>query len=580
MKKIILLICLVVFFGLNAQEMRLFDKAQDFYNYGDYLKAENQLLIVSNDVNTKPEYHKLLAQVYIAQQKFDLALKEYVLYNSSNFGRDSREVNKIIKILDDAVNKDEQSASVLMELAKLTGDINSSNSDFAPAINQDKKGMYYTSSKPSQFAKENIWFAEFDNGSWVNSSIVQNLSANGNESIGSLSSDGKTAYLFGNFGSAEQGDIFYSSYDNNAWSKPLALVAVNSEFTEMQPCITDNNILFFASNRPEGEGGFDIYVSEYKRGWTTPVNLGTVINTRFNEETPFLDWDGKTLYFASNGHAGLGELDIFKSTKIGESWQEWSEPENMGVIINSVRNDRGFTHAKNDNNWYLSSDRIGGNGYEDIYRVNITQIIPEVKPVTEVSGVVTDKETAEPIPELVIKIENKDTGNNITVNTDLEGKYTAVFESNHTYIFFLDKEGYNSLTEYIFVSGEEKIEKNFSLVPIIIDKPVEIDDIFFDFDSATLRDESFNALDILVRTLQANSKRKAEISAHTCNLGTEEYNLKLSKKRAASVVNYLIEHGIDKERLTSKGYGESMPKYSNETEEGRQHNRRVEMVVE
>lgn len=583
MKKISIVIFLVLASILLAQnsvitgqEARFYNAAKKFYNDGDYVKALNQIQIASDDVKQQAEYHRLLGQIYVALQNFELARDEFEIYKKGS-ATDTRSVNKIIKILDDAINVDEEEVKVIKSLSHLLGDINTNSSEFAPVIDSNRNGMYYSSRKPSQYAKLNVWYADFSNGVWVNSRTIDGLSANLNESVGGFSSDGNTAYLFGNFYGANEGDLFFSTKQDDRWSRPNAITAINSESTEMQPFIYQDNVMFFVSNRPGGFGGFDIYVSEYNRGWSNPVNLGPVINTVYYEETPFFDWDGKTLYFSSNGHPGLGEFDIFKSTKIGESWQDWSEPENMGVVINSVRNDYYFTHAKNDNNWYLASDRVGGKGFDDIYKINIFKNPDYDDDFTEIYGIVLDKESNDPISGVQVLIEAFSTGNRREAVTDEEGKYSIKTEAQESYRFDLNIEGYNAYSKKVVLANEDEFEQNFSLKKTV--GIIEIEDIYFDFNKTTLREESFPALDLLLRTLQINLSKSAEIRGHTDNKGSDKYNLKLSQERAQSVVDYLISNGINKNRLISKGFGESMPIDTNDTEEGRQANRRVEMKV-
>ncbi|MCK4694803.1 MAG: OmpA family protein, partial [Candidatus Cloacimonetes bacterium] len=370
-----------------------------------------------------------------------------------------------------------------------------------------------TSARLAEKGKDNIWMVEKVAGEWVDPVLINNLSTNRNESLGSFSEDESVGYLFANYLSdSKMGDIYMSRKHDKGWEKPGLVSGVNTEKIELQPSVFEDRIMFFASNRDGGFGELDLYVSEKVGGsWSKPENLGPVINTQEFEETPFLEWDGKTLYFASNGHPGLGGFDIFKSEKIGETWQDWSKPENLGLVINSVKDERYFYRSPLSNIAYISSNRFIGLGHEDIYCVNITP--PEII------------EEEPPPPALV------------------------------------------------------EPEEDIVLEDLQVDEVIVIDNIYFEFDKAILLEKSFPTLDYLVKELLKNPQLTVEISGHTDDIGSNEYNLNLSLERAVSVIDYLIEKGVPADNLISKGYGEEDPIADNSTDEGRSQNRRVEMKI-
>lgn len=499
---LILILVAVLLYGTNE---RFFVDANEYYVQGDYDKAEEVLKQAMEKTTVLPEHHYLLGKTYIAQQKYDLAFEHLSIYQEKNLGADEEEIMAMLDILQKQIELAKTEKNIYA-LGKIYGEINTEYSDFAPVISNNGKTLYLTSGRLMDEGKENIFEVNKIDGIWQAPKAVNNLNTRRNESFGSVNESGDVAYLFGNYlSNSKNGDIYLSRKNNDGWEKPSLIAGINSDYIEMQPYVFEN-VMFFTSNRPGGFGALDIYVSVYNNGnWSTPENLGNVINTDEYEETPFLDWDGKTLYFASNGHPGLGGFDIFKAEKIGETWQEWSDPENIGLVVNSVKDDRYFFNSPYDNTAYISSNRFSGKGHEDIYQITIRPV--EEEPVVQV------------------------------------------------------------LTE------ETKLEE-MEVAEVII-----IDNINFEFDSADLVEDSYLIIDFLAEKLLENPQLTVEISGHTDNIGNEEYNQKLSLARAQVVVDNLIEKGIPAENLLTKGYGEVDPIASNDTEEGRFENRRVEMKI-
>jgi len=507
MKKILLILLVMIYavllFGSND---RFFVEAKKYFVQGDYEKAEEWFNLAMKQTTVIPEYHYWISKNYIAIQKYDLAYEHMQIYKEKNFGADLDEMDAIIGIIENQIEM-ARTGKNIYSLGKLYGEINSEYSDFSPVPFADGRKMFITSQRLNDdYAKENIYVLDRIAGIWSEPVLIEKLTTNRNESLGSLSKDGNEAYLFGNYlSNANNGDIYMSRRNDDGWEKPSLVSGINTDMVEIQPYVF-KDIMFLASDRDGGYGMLDLYVSEKIDGaWTKPENLGSVINTDNFEETPFLDWDGETLYFASNGHPGLGGFDIFKAVKIGDTWQDWSEPENLGLVVNSVKDERYYYNSPYELVAYIASNRFSGKGHDDIYKLNITP--PEEEEIMEV----------------------------------IEEEPIQIFEE--------------AAVVY------------------------EIDNISFDFDKAELKDESFLTLDFLLEILLANPMEVVEISGHTDNVGTNEYNLDLSLRRAESVVEYLINRGIPQENLVSKGYGEEYPITSNETEEDRQYNRRVEMKI-
>ncbi|MDZ7262623.1 MAG: OmpA family protein [candidate division KSB1 bacterium] len=363
----------------------------------------------------------------------------------------------------------------------------------------------------------------------------------------------------------------------------------------------DGKAILFTSDRPGriGEfhkknyffhgstwGNIDIYVcNKTDSGWSEAINLGGTINTPYCEYTPFLHPDGKTLYFSSDGHYGFGELDVFKATRLSDtSWTEWSEPINLGKEINGPNKDWGYRIATAGDLAYFSVfNRPEGYGGDDIYSIELP---PEVKPlaVTTVSGKVADPD-GQPL-EVEIK------WNDLTLNKPAgearsdpkTGRYFIALPAGHRYSYYPEKDGYISETKYLDLTDKKQYAEyslDIILYPVITvgkgEPPPFKLVVFFDVDKWELREDSFLELNHWVDFLKKNPEIHFEIHGHTDSTGTEAHNQWLSDQRAQSVADYLVTKGISKKRLTARGFGESRPVDTNETEEGRQNNRRVEI---
>ncbi len=358
---------------------------------------------------------------------------------------------------------------------------------------------------------------------------------------------------------------------------------VSSDFYSVESPFLKDNKLYFASNKLGGFGGFDLYVSEIKADGTLsePVNLGETVNTDKDDKFPFITKEGKYLYFSSKGHKTVGGFDVFASRIINK---EYKSPINLGSEFNSIDNEIAFFLAK-DNVGYVSSDKDSGKGDFDIYRFykeDIKQLI---------QGVVVDAETQIPLPNteiILVDEEGREIGRQITnekaeynfpvvpfdsytittLKDDFEDKtvnFVADHGSKHTYDYNLEL----NPTKATIVEVEDKL---------IID----IEDIYFDFDRWTIKDESTISLQKVVDILNGNPDMKIEINAHTDSKGNNNYSMDLSEKRAASAMQYLISKGIDANRLVSYGYGKSQPLVdcnNHCTQAEDQINRRIEFVI-
>lgn len=330
----------------------------------------------------------------------------------------------------------------------------------------------------------------------------------------------------------------------------------------------------------------DIYVCFLEKDgtWTEPKSLGKKINLpEYDEMTPYLAADGETLYFSSNRPGGLGDNDIWMAKRLDSTWQKWSDPVNLGSPINTSDWDAFFTLDAGGEYAYLTTNQ-NTYGESDIVRVKLLEReMP--KPVVMVSGNVYNKKTNEPISaSLLYEILPEGTIAGNAYSSAGDGSFKIVLPYDKNYMiratadrFFAQSENLN--LDSLIKEGYKEIHKDLYLVPIEIGQVVRLNNVFFDFDKWDLRSESSLELDRVVSLLKENPAIVIEMSAHTDAKGSDEYNFKLSDNRARSVMEYIISKGIDASRITSKGYGESKPVATNETDEGRQLNRRVEFTI-
>ncbi|WP_186299963.1 OmpA family protein [Algoriphagus algorifonticola] len=341
--------------------------------------------------------------------------------------------------------------------------------------------------------------------------------------------------------------------------------------------------LYFSSDMPGGQGGTDIYFSQWidEKGWQPPINVGPTINTSFNERSPFFSEDG-TFYFSSDGHIGLGGLDIFKSSKVGE---DFILPVNLGTPINSNRDDFGFVLGRDFKQGFLASDRVGGKGLDDIYFVDL-----ESRQSMILEGKVLDAIDSSLLADAVVSVFSENGGIINSFVTGQDGAYKVKLGSNQFVSINSRKTGYLK-TELKGIEipentimGDSLVFQDIYMNRIEIGKAYEIENIYYDFDKWNIREDAKPNLDFLLGILKENPTIKVEIRSHTDSRGTVNYNMRLSKRRAESVVDYLISNGISSSRLSSIGMGEFQIR--NEcidnvecTEEKHQENRRTEFKI-
>lgn len=462
-----------------------------------------------------------------------------------------------------ALEQKKQPTRYVVKTASL---FNSQRSDFAPMLAGTNFDQLYFSTTSEKVTGKNhseitgmknadIWMAKKnEQGQWQRPQPVEGeLNTELDEGIVAFSPDGSTMYLTKarrEPNASTSVEIYTSQRSEAQWSAAQKFEIINDTISAFgHPSVSpDGTYLYFASDMPGGSGGKDIWRINLKERSGSLENLGEQINTAGDDDFPYVRSDS-LFYFSSNGHPGLGGLDIFRATlQPNGSWVV----ENMGMPMNSFGDDFGITYGQGESG-FLSSNRGDARGYDHIFSF----VLPDLK--ITISGYVLDKDE-EPVPNAVIRI----VGNDGTIQKEVardDGSFRFPLQRGVSYVMMAGAKGYlNAKQEFTADNAEEDADYGIDFILSSINKPNVIDNIYYDFDKATLRPESTAALDSLVNILKENPNITIEMASHTDRWGTDAYNLDLSHRRAKSVVDYLISHGITEDRLQYQGYGESRPK--------------------
>ena len=460
--------------------------------------------------------------------------------------------------------KKEPKTRYIVKNAKL---FNSRRADFSPMyLDKSLDQLYFTTtnekvtgdnrSEITGMKKSDIWVArKNERGEWMRPEPVEGeLNSEMDEGIVSFSPDGQTMYLTMARRAPESStsvEIYTSKRSDATWSAPVKFEIINDTLSAMgHPAVSpDGRFLYFSSDMPGGYGGKDIWRINLLDRAGSLENLGPQINTPGDEMFPYMRSD-TTMYFSSDGHPGFGALDLFVARQ--NATRDFWSVENMGIPMNSPGDDFGITFGEGESGFF-SSNRGDGKGYDHIYSFEL----PELK--ISISGWVVDKDD-EPVPNAVIRIVGNDGSNQKEVARD-DGSFKFKLERGVKYVMLAGAPGYlNVKQEFESDMAEEDAEYGVDFILAAINKPQVVENIFYDFDKATLRPESKEALDEMARMLADNPNVTVEMGSHTDRKGSNEYNDRLSERRAKSVVDYLIAAGVDPRRLTWKGYGETQPK--------------------
>ena len=686
----------------NAENAELNYKIGVCYLYSSFKPKASTYLEKAKTLNPEVSdklYYYLGRTNHLAMQ-WDKAIELYSDYKKRITGKEEEKTSDVDKKIQECRNgigfmKDTLRFSKLPDslrykIVNLGPEVNSQYVDYHPVISADESILFFTSRRDNTTGGgidsydgkyfEDIYVSNNEKGMWTDAKNLGepiNIS-NQHDATCGISVDGQKLYVYKDDGYNGTGNIYECLQNGHAWSEPKKLPSsINTKNHESSASLApDGKTLYFCSENPEGNkgiGSHDIFkitqiILDDKPVWGEPENLGSIINTEYDERTVFIHPDGKTLYFSSQGHNSMGGYDLFKSV-YSDSLKAWSKPLDLGYPVNTPDDDVDFVVSASGLHAYYASIRPEGFGEKDIYRVtlpadttvyltlvkgNVTDEsdnpvgsrieIIDVKTGKTVSvqesnsatgkflvslpsgknykmkvtangyypheeafnipkgekfkeldvniklkrkeqfvdfeGAVVD-ENGKPL-KAKIEIVNNATGEVILRTTaDKLGKYASKFKAGKNYGMTISADGY--LFESINLDippGKEKLKlPPIKLKKIEAGKNIVLNNIFFDFDKASLRPDSKPELERVVTVLKDNPSMKIEISGHTDNKGSATYNLKLSESRSKSVVDYLVSRGIERNRLTFKGYGFLKPIASNDTEEGRQQNRRTEFKV-
>jgi OmpA-OmpF porin, OOP family len=574
-----------------------------------YKTAESYRLI-NNPVKSEPYYQEAVA--YGAE--YPLARYYYAqsLKANSKFEDAEREFNQFISETADGEAKADAQKE-LQNLAfinaqlkkrdlkyytvnKLSGNINPHGANYAPAL-MDKTLVFTSTRKDSNdkkapYINRLYWTTVEDNGTNVQLMDVKQ-ERDVHQGVSTFTPDGTMMFLtkWNGKSVSRLAEIYQSTRRGDKWSEPQLVGGdINvAGYSSQEPSVSpDGKYLYYSSNKPGGSGKFDIWVAPIENGTIgTSMNLGSPVNSGDDERAPYYYQQGQSLIFSTDGRIGMGGFDFFQSKGTVGAWQT---PVNLGYPVNSIKNDLYLVSTGEKNildNVYLSSDRASECCLE-MFALN------KIRPKRTVSGLIVDCASSAPLANVNVDFIDAKGTTMTTRKTDANGRYEIVLDEFQPLRAVASLEGYHS-KELSFNAPADEFDEtmtNPSLCidkipppPIEVNKPIVMENVYYDFNKATLKPESFPSLDSLVSLLNFYPKMVIEIGAHTDSKGSDQYNMTLSDKRARSVVEYLISKGIDPSRLQSKGYGETMPIAPNTLEngkdnpEGRAKNRRTEFKV-
>jgi peptidoglycan-associated lipoprotein len=610
-----LIVILLPLFAISCGVSGRLKKANNMYESGGYYSAAQLYRKIAPRVDKSlqaevyfkmGESYRIMANITAATNAYDRAIRykypdpivylrsAQILLMKDDWKKD--DIEKIEKqiatyrqlVPDDPRGKNiEYSYKYIVETGKKTNKyivenvkiLNSLAHDFAPAYSSSDYGtIYFTSSRPEGKKKRkryevtgqrptDIFVSSLSKNGWTKpTSLIDAMNDIYEEGSCTLDKSYTTIYYtqcrVENHEKLGCG-IYMSKLRSDTWGEPEPILIAPDSIVVAHPTISKDGLsLYFASNMPYGRGGLDIWrVSRSSEDgvWGEPENLGNVINTKDDEMFPYLRGD-TVLYFASNGHPGFGGLDIFKA-KIDSIDGNFKEVINLGKPINSNADDFSIIFEDENERGYFASRRKGGLGGDDIYSFALDV------PVIEyfLNGTVRDAKTNVRLENAEIKL----TGSNGAVlkkKTGKDGKYEFRLSSNTDYIAVVTRQGYFAQKSKRMTTKNLKESRTFidTIYMTSFAKPIEIPNIFFEFGKADLSSESTSSLDILIAIMNDNPNIIIELRAHTDNRGTDEANMNLSQRRAQSVVDYLVSHGIDEIRMEPKGFGESSPRIADD----------------
>ncbi len=533
-----------------------------------------------------------LGNALLSEGYYEDALIHYQNYIEKNISNDrNKEVERKIKNCKFAINalKD----SVDFDPERLPDLVNSSDDEYWPSLSIDNSRLVFTRliRQQGRLPQEDFYFSESTDNAWGPARPMTEINTPDNEGAQCLSADGTVLFFTACNRHSGEGscDIFYSVLSGDNWTTPESTgTPVNTNNWEAHPSLSsDGRFLYFSSNRPGGMGGKDIWRAEClgigangKLIWKEPVNVGDSINTPGDETSPFIHAGNKNIYFASDYHTGMGRFDIFMSAIVDDS--TFSKPVNLGYPINTFNDEQGMFISADGMTAFFSSQRFTPPDI-DIYSFMMDESL-RPHPATYVRVNVYDQKSLLPV-KAVVGLANLTSESFIprTQMTGDDGQALLCLPAGNSYAFSVSKDGYLFYSENFDLSETKHVydpyELDIMLKTVDIGAEMNLYNIYFETDSFRILPESEPELVKLAGFLETNSSLRVEIQGHTDNTGDSEHNLKLSKNRARSVTDYLINYGIEKNRLDWAGFGEDKPVADNNTEEGKRMNRRTTIKI-
>ncbi len=585
--------------GSSVASLKAFKEKYPAYHKMSQVEADIlQMELFASGASKKMKENDETIKVYAPRYEAFMALQEIIADDiknedwekalakvkgySSYFKDDNTMVLDLISIL--------EAPTPEISLRKLGGpEVNSGDSEYTPVLSADGQSLYFCRKKGNFYlsrAKEDIYFARLENGTWSEAEQIQDFDmSDAFYAPVSLTTDGNRMLIFNG------GKLSYTDKTKDGWSEVKDFPpSINATAWQGVATVASNGrvIIFEARYRKDGissriNNQIDLFVAiqNEQDEWDRVFNIGDIINTPFDERSPFLHPDMRTLYFSSMGHGGLGGLDVFKTTRLDDSWTNWSEPEHMGKIINTPTDDWGYKISTDGEMAYFSvAPEASGNS--DIYQVVLPEALrPEL--VSTITLTVKDKD-GNPV-EADVLLEDLTTGEVIgQLRTDpLTGRFFTVLPHEGRYSYVITKEGYFPRSNHVdLLEKGDKLEVNEVIELQKIDEmigeetTIRLNNLFFDLDKYLIRSESYPELKRMASIIKSNDL-SIEILGHTDNTGSPEYNKNLSEKRANAVKEYLVDQGMEPSKIKIQGFGETQPVASNDTEEGRAQNRRVEI---
>lgn len=589
--------------------------AESYRLMRDFKQAESWYAILIGMEGAKPEAFKWYAEMLKSNSKYAEAKVQYAKYGSTATNLTTAQVNQIDvwqKSCDSAVKWMRNPKTIAITNEKF---LNSAQSDWG-AVNYSNN-IVFTSDRTNLEAESlrtGRPFLKFDTGKrpdkkvygWTGNEYLKiyqkdtgkdsvklfplnaetdyhvgatTFSTDGNEVFFTITRIPKKVERVKNAPSTVNIEIYSSKKENNVWGEPVAFRFNNvQQYSVGDPFLSaDGNTLYFVSDKPGGNGGTDIYYSMRTQGgnWGDAVNLSAV-NTPGNERSPMTD--GSNFYFSTDGSISMGGLDIYKA-KISDRGI-LSNIESMGYPVNSPQDDFAF-NLTGKLKGFFASNREGGLGSDDIY-----SFIEQQKLAFRLEGQVFNKETNLPLANAVVSL-NRINGTPIKTTTDENGAFKFNLDENADYDLIAEKTNFRVATDNLTTKGltdSKVIKRDLYLTPIVIGKEIRIENIYYDFDKSNIRPDAAKELDKVVAVMKENPTIWIVLGSHTDSRGKDQYNQWLSQSRANSAVQYIIDRGVEKSRITAKGYGESKP--VNEctngvkcSEEAHQLNRRTEFTI-